>query len=206
MFYDFRKNISLIQSLINSLSLIYFIDFKEKIELLNDSNSLIDKELFLEHVEKLSLQIELLANEISHVKKKLDKSNLINRSFGLKALRTSQPLDFANDVVGIGSPTKEYRLSVRTISEEWKGRKNDVLIAIRQQEKETHQDVKALGIRIPINDIKKLSVLTKEIVSILYVACQIEDVDVNTILREILEEINSKGKRMVSEVKEKLLK
>ncbi|MBN1803551.1 MAG: hypothetical protein JW891_18720 [Candidatus Lokiarchaeota archaeon] len=171
---------------------------------MNETDAFVDKELFLNQVEKLSLKIEQIASEVSHVKNKLNKSNLMNRSFGLKALKTSQPLDFANDVVGIGSPTKEYRLSVRAISEEWKGHKNDVLIAVRQQEKETHQDLKALGIRIPINDIKKISILAKEIVSILYVACQLEDVDVNTILREILEEINANGKKMINEVKEKL--
>ncbi|MFX1236699.1 MAG: hypothetical protein ACFFAS_05335 [Promethearchaeota archaeon] len=164
----------------------------------------VDKELFLEHIQKLSLKVEQLSSDISHIKRKLDKSNLINRSFGLKALRTSQQLDFSSDISGIGSPKKDYRLSIRAISEEWKGRKNDILITVRQQEKETRQDVKALGIRIPIHDVKKFRVLAQEIISILYVACEIKSLDVNSILREILEEINSQGKKMVNEVKQKL--
>lgn len=104
----------------------------------------------------LSLKIEQLTDEVSKFRMKSDKSNKINRSFGLKALRNSTPLDFAHDVFGIGSPTKRYLLSIRSITEEWKGRKNDILLTIRQQEKETHMDLKALGIRIPLNDIKKI--------------------------------------------------
>ena len=164
----------------------------------------VDKELFLENFEKLSLKIEQLTSEFSKVKTKFDKSNQINRSFGLKSLRNSQPLDFAKDVMGIGSPTKEYLLSIRAISEEWKGRKNDVLIAIRQQEKETHSDIKSLGIRIPMSDIKKLSVLTQEILSILFISCEMKNIDINVILRDILEEINNNSKKMINEIKQKM--
>ena len=134
------------------------------------SNNTNVEELFLEKFEKLSLKVEQLTNEISKMKEKLDKSYKVNRVFGLKTLRNSTQLEFAKDVFGIGSPTKRYLLSIRAITEEWKGRKNDILLTIRQQEKETHLDLKALGIRIPINDIKNISMLAKEILSLLYVS------------------------------------
>ena len=108
------------------------------------------EELFLEKFEKLALKVEQLTNEISKMKNKLDKNYKLNRTFGLKTIRNSEPLDFAKDVMGIGSPTKRYLLSLRAITEEWKGRKNDILLTIRQQEKETHLDLKALGIRIMV--------------------------------------------------------
>ncbi|MGV9199633.1 MAG: hypothetical protein ACOC4M_12540, partial [Promethearchaeia archaeon] len=122
----------------------------------------------------------------------------------LKALRNSEPLDFTRDVPGIGSPTKNYYLSLRAITEQWKGRKNDILIAIRQQEKETHQDIKALGIRIPIKDIKNIRILTREIISLLYVACELKGIEINEILREILQQVNEEGDKMVKEIKRKM--
>ncbi|MFX1504439.1 MAG: hypothetical protein ACFFDH_26010, partial [Promethearchaeota archaeon] len=130
--------------------------------------SSLSEEIFLKKFEKLSLKIEQLTDEISKLKTKLDKNYKVNRTFGLKAVRNSEPLNFARDVMGIGSPTKRYLLSLRAITEEWKGRKNDILITIRQQEKETHMDLKALGIRIPVNDIKNIRVLAKQILSLLY--------------------------------------
>lgn len=171
---------------------------------MSQNTDIVDKEMFLKSVEQLSLKIEQLTTEVMDVKNKLNKSNLMNRSFGIKALQNSHALDFAKDVHGIGSPTKDYKLSIRTISEEWKGRKNDILIAIKQQEKQTHVDVKSLGIRIPIGDIKTLGMLTQEILSILYVACELKAIDINNILRDILEEINQNGKKMVNEIKEKM--
>ncbi|MHA1294813.1 MAG: hypothetical protein ACTSQJ_19410 [Promethearchaeota archaeon] len=162
----------------------------------------LNKELFLEKFEKLSLRVEQLTSEISKMKNKLDKTNKINRTFGLKALRNSRKLEFAQDIFGIGSPTKRYLLSIRAISEEWKGRKKDFLITIRQQEKETHMDLKALGIRIPINDIKSISILTKEIISLLYIACELKGIEINTILREILQDINTEGHSIVHEIKQ----
>ena len=131
----------------------------------------------------------------------LDKSNKTTSSFGLKALRNSTPLDFAQDVFGIGSPTKRYLLSIRSITEEWKGRKNDILITIRQQEKETYMDLKALGIRIPLNDIKNIRVLTKEILSLLYIACELKGIEINDVLRSILNDINKDSKKMIQEIK-----
>ncbi|MHA1149775.1 MAG: hypothetical protein ACTSR8_16185 [Promethearchaeota archaeon] len=161
----------------------------------------LDKELFLEKFEKLSLQVEKLSDEIAQLKTKLNASNKMNRTFGLKTIRNSEPLKFAQDVFGVGSPTKRYLLSIRAITEEWKGKKNDILVAIRQQEKETHLDLKALGIRIPISDIKTLRKLTREIISLLYIAAELKGIEINEILREILVEINKDGHEMVQEIK-----
>ena len=162
------------------------------------------KELFLEKFEKLSLKLEQLTDEISKMKLKLDKNFKLNRTFGLKALRNSKLLEFAKDIPGIGSPTKEYVLSLRAITEIWKNRKNDILISIRQQERDTHTDLKALGIRIPINDIKKIRLLTKQIISLLYISCDLNGIEISEILREILVEVNNNGYKMVSEIKEKM--
>ncbi len=163
------------------------------------------KEIFLKKFEKLALKIEQLTDEISKMKMKLDKNYKVNRTFGLKTVRNSEPLDFARDVMGIGSPTKRYLLSLRAITEEWKGRKNDILITIRQQEKETHMDLKALGIRIPINDIKNISILAKQILSILYISCELRGLPINEILREIITEINEEGNKIVQEIKQKMI-
>ena len=170
----------------------------------NFENDLDIKEIFLEKFEKLSLKVEQLTDEISKMKMKLDKSNKINRTFGLKALRNSEPLDFAKDINGIGSPSKKYILSIRAITEQWLGRKNDIMISIRQQEKETHQDLKTLGIRIPINDIKKIRTLTKEIISLLYIACELKGIEINEILRDIILEVNKDGYKMINEIKQKM--
>jgi predicted HAD superfamily phosphohydrolase len=96
-------------------------------------------------------------------------------------------------------------MSIRTVSELWKGRKNDFLIAIRQQEKETQKDIKALGIRIPVDDMKNLTTLTKEVLSMLYVSSEIKGIEITEILREIISQINKEGQSMVHEVKQNLL-
>ena len=171
---------------------------------MNESENLIDKELFLEKFEKMSLKIEQLTLEISKMKDKLGRSNKINRSFGLEAIRNSKPLSFAREIHGIKSPTKLYILSIRTISELWKGRKNDFLLAIRQQEKETQKDLKALGIRIPIDDMKNLTTLTKEVLSMLYISSELKGIEVTEILREIVSQINKDGQSMVREVKQNM--
>jgi len=163
------------------------------------------EEMFLEKFEKLALKIEQLTDEISKMKTKLDKNYRLNRTFGLKTIRNSEPLKFAGDVMGIGSPTKRYLLSLRAITEEWKGRKNDILITIRQQEQETHMDLKALGIRIPINDIKNIRVLAKQILSLLYISCELRGIAINEILREMITEINNEGHKMVQEIKQKMI-
>jgi predicted HAD superfamily phosphohydrolase len=96
-------------------------------------------------------------------------------------------------------------MSIRTVSELWKGRKNDFLIAIRQQEKETQKDLKALGIRIPVDDMKNLTTLTKEVLSMLYVSSELKGIEITEILREIISQINNEGQNMVREVKQNLL-
>jgi len=163
------------------------------------------EEIFLKKFEKLSLKIEQLTDEISKMKTKLDKNYKVNRTFGLKSVRKSEPLTFARDVMGIGSPTKRYLLSLRAITEEWKGRKNDILITIRQQEKETHMDLKALGIRIPVSDIKNIRVLAKQILSLLYISCELNGIAITEILRELISEINNEGQKMVQEIKQKMV-
>lgn len=172
---------------------------------MSDNDILMDKELFLEKFEKMSLKIEQLTLEISKMKEKLEKTNKINRSFGLEALRNSKPLTFAREIHGIKSPTKRYIMSIRTVSEMWKGRRNDFLIAIRQQEKETHMDIKALGIRIPVDDLKNLSTLAKEVLSMLYISSELKGIEITEILREIISQINKEGQSMVHEVKQNLL-
>lgn len=171
---------------------------------MDDCENLIDKELFLNKFERLSLKVEQLTSEIYKMKNKLDKSNKINRSFGLETIRNSEPLEFTKDVNGIGSPTKRYILNFRGISELWKGRKNDILVVIRQQEEETHMDLKALGIRIPIKDIKNIRSFAKNILSLLYVSCNLRGLEINDILRELLTEINNEGPDMVQEIKNKM--
>jgi len=167
-------------------------------------NNLQLREIFLEKFEKLSLKVEQLTDEISHMNRKFDKMNKFNRSFGLKSLRNSEPLTFAKDIYGVGSPTKKYILSIRAITEEWKGRKNDILITIRQQDNENSQDLKSLGIRIPINDIRNIQMITKEIISLLYIACELKGIEINEILRDILVTINQEGPKMLNEIKEKM--
>jgi hypothetical protein len=165
----------------------------------------INKELFLHKFEKLFLKIEQLTEEVNKLKHKIDKENKINRSFGLKSLKNSSPLTFTKEIFGIGSPTKRYLLSIRAITELWKNRKNDYFLVIRQQEKETQQDLKALGIRIPIDDIKKLRTLSREILSLLYIGCELKGVEINEVLRDILLEINEKGNNLVQEIKKKMI-
>ena len=169
---------------------------------MSENENVIDKELFLEKFEKMSLKIEQLTLEISKMREKLEKTNKINRSFGLEALKNSKPLTFAREIHGIRSPTKLYILSIRTVSELWKGRKNDFLLAIRQQEKETHMDLKALGIRSPIDDMKNLTTLAKEVLSMLYISSELKGIEVTEILRDIVSQINKDGQEMVREVKE----
>ena len=172
---------------------------------MSESENIIDRELFLEKFEKMSLKIEQLTHEISKMKEKLDKTNKINRSFGLEAIRNSKALSFAREIQGIQSPTKRYILSIRTVSELWKGRKNDFLIAIRQQERETHLDLKALGIRIPIDDMKNLTTLAKEVLSMLYISSELKGLEITEILREIISQINKDGQSMVREIKKNMM-
>lgn len=163
-----------------------------------------DKELFMKKFEKLSMQMEKIADDVNNIKNKIGKGNQMNRSFGLKVLRNSQQLDFAKDVMGLGSPTKRYIMSMRAISENWKGNKNDILISIRQQEAETHMDVKSLGIRIPIDDIKNIRILSREIISLLYIACELKGIEVTDMLKDILQDVNKNGPSMLKEIRQKM--
>jgi hypothetical protein len=171
----------------------------------HESEASVNKEIFLKKFEKLFLKIEQLTEEVNNLKHKMDKANKINRSFGLKTLKNSAPLDFAKDVFGIGSPTKRYLLSIRGVSELWKNQKNDYLLVIRQQEKETEKDLKALGIRIPIDDIKKLRTLSREVLSLLYIGCELKGIEINKVLRDVLTEINAEGNDLVQEIKKKMI-
>ena len=171
-------------------------------ETINEKNL---NEIINNKFEVLSLKLEKLTSEMEKVTNKLEESNKLDRAFGLKTLKISNPLDFIQDIFGIGSSTKNYLLSIRAITQEWKGRKGDFLITIRQQNKETHLDMKALAIRIPLNDIKTLSVLTKEIISLLYIASELKGIEITKILKEILDEINKIGPQMINEIKSKML-
>ncbi|MFW9770860.1 MAG: hypothetical protein ACFFEO_01650 [Candidatus Thorarchaeota archaeon] len=172
---------------------------------LSSTDDLIGKELFLEKFEKLSLKVEQLTEEITKLKNKLDKANLINRSFGLSSIRNSQSLSFAKDVIGIGSPSKRYILSIRAITEEWKDRKNDIFLVIRQQDKETHMDIKALGVRIPLDDTKNIELLAKQVLSLLFISCELKSLELNEILRDIFSQVNREGTKLVQEIKEKMI-
>ena len=66
-------------------------------------------------------------------------------------------------------------------------------------------DLKALGIRIPISNIKNIRVLAKEILSLLYISCELRGLAINEILREIITEINNEGHRMVQEIRQKMI-
>ena len=66
-------------------------------------------------------------------------------------------------------------------------------------------DLKSLGIRIPINDIKNIRVLAKQILSLLYISCELRGLAINEILREIITEINNDGHKMVQEIKQKMV-
>ena len=47
--------------------------------------------------------------------------------------------------------------------------------------------------------------LAKEIISLLYVSCELHGLAINEILRDILTEINENGYKMVQEIKQKLV-
>lgn len=105
------------------------------------------KEIINDKFEVLSLKLEKLTSEMEKVTNRIEESNKLDIAFGLKTLRNSNPLDFTQDIFGIGSSTKNYLLSIRAITQEWKGRKNDFLITIRQQDKILHKLKKYLTMR-----------------------------------------------------------
>jgi hypothetical protein len=65
-------------------------------------------------------------------------------------------------------------------------------------------DLKALGIRIPIDDMKNLTTLAKEVLSMLYISSELKGIEVTEILREMVSEINNNGQAMVREVKQNI--
>ncbi len=170
----------------------------------SSENNAMDKELFLAKFEKLSLSVEKLSSEITQLKSMMEKNAKINRPFGLKAIKNSKALDFAGDVYGLSSPSKKYLISFRFIQEEWKGHKNDLLITVRQQIKENGDDLNAIGIRVPLDDVKTLRVLARQIISLLFVSCELKQIEINDILREILQDISKDGNKIMSEIRGKL--
>lgn len=169
---------------------------------MSQHESHVNKELFLEKIEKLSLTVEKLTQDVSNIKNTLEKLSNTDKGFGIEAIHKSCLLDFPKDIHGLYSSSKKYLISIRLINE-WKEQKNDYLLIVRQQDKENNQDLKALGIRIPVEDIKTLSQLAREIISLLYIACDLKGIEINEVLRDILQYINSNGLKMVNEIKQK---
>lgn len=153
--------------------------------------------------EYIKEKMSFIISKLEIIESKMSVKDL-KKTFGLKTLRESIPLDFIKDINGISTATKKYILSARVITEEWKGRKNDFLIIIRQQERESNQDIKALGIRIPLNDLNTLSSIAKLFFSLLYIASEIKGIEINTILKNILSQINENSKKMIEEMKNKM--
>jgi len=66
-------------------------------------------------------------------------------------------------------------------------------------------DIKALGIRIPIDDMKNLTTLAREILSMLYISSELKGIEITEILREIISQINKDGQSMVREIKQNMM-
>jgi len=47
--------------------------------------------------------------------------------------------------------------------------------------------------------------LSKEVLSILYVACELKGIEINEILRDLIGEVNKNGYAMLSEIKQKMV-
>ena len=62
-----------------------------------------------------------------------------------------------------------------------------------------------MGIRIPVDDIKNLESLAKQILSLLYTSCDLKGLEINEVLRNIINQINEEGAQMVQEIKEKMI-
>jgi hypothetical protein len=155
-------------------------------------------------IGQLFVKIEKMADDIGIVKNNLDKYQKIKKSFGLKAIAKSSPLEYFDEIDGIGTQTKKYKMVFRFIKEEWKSAVNDFLIGLKQVDRESNLDLKALGIRIPVDDPKKLRKLAKQVLSLLHISCEINNIDSTNILREVIQEINENSVQMVKGVKEKI--
>lgn len=150
---------------------------------------------------QLYVVMERITEDVGIIKNNLDKYNKSKGLFGLKAVAKSTPLKDFKPIEGIGTGTKKYKLFFRFIKEEWKSTVNDFLIGVKQQDRTSNYDLKALGIRIHVHDTKKLRQLTKQVISLLHISCEINNIDSTTILREIIQEINAGSDAMVRDVK-----
>lgn len=153
---------------------------------------------------QLFVKIEKIAEDIAIVKNNADEYGKIKKSFGLKAMAKSSPMKFFDEIEGIGTQTKKYKIVFRFIKEEWKATVNDFLIGVKQQDREANYDLKALGIRIPVDDTKKLRKFAKQVIALLHISCDINNIDSTSILREIIQEINENSDLMVKNIKDKI--
>ncbi len=153
---------------------------------------------------QLFVAVEKITDDVALIKNNLDTISKTKGSFGLKAIAKSNLLKDFEPIEGIGTGTKRYKLFFRFIKEKWKSTVNDFLIGVKQQDRSSNYDLKALGIRIHINDTRKLQQLAKQVISLLHISCEINSIDSTTILREIIQEINANSDAMVREIREKI--
>lgn len=153
---------------------------------------------------QLFVAVEKITDNVALIKNNLDTISKTKGSFGLKAIAKSSLLKDFEPIEGIGTGTKRYKLFFRFIKDEWKSTVNDFLIGVKQQDRSSNYDLKALGIRIHINDTRKLRQLAKQVLSLLHISCEINNIDSTSILREIIQEINAKSDVMVKDLREKI--
>ncbi len=153
---------------------------------------------------QLFVAVEKITDNVALIKNNLDTISKTKGSFGLKAIEKSSLLKDFEPIEGIGTGTKRYKLFFRFIKDEWKSTVNDFLIGVKQQDRSSNYDLKALGIRIHINDTRKLRQLAKQVLSLLHISCEINNIDSTSILREIIQEINAKSDVMVKDLREKI--
>ncbi len=153
---------------------------------------------------QLFVAVEKITDNVALIKNNLDTISKTKGSFGLKAIAKSSLLKDFEPIEGIGTGTKRYKLFFRFIKDEWKSTVNDFLIGVKQQDRSSNYDLKALGIRIHVNDTRKLRQLAKQVLSLLHISCEINNIDSTDILREIIQEINVKSDVMVKDLREKI--
>ncbi len=153
---------------------------------------------------QLFVAVDKITDNVALIKNNLDTISKTKGSFGLKAIAKSSLLKDFEPIEGIGTGTKRYKLFFRFIKDEWKSTVNDFLIGVKQQDRSSNYDLKALGIRIHVNDTRKLRQLAKKVLSLLHISCEINNIDSTGILREIIQEINVKSDVMVKDLREKI--
>lgn len=153
---------------------------------------------------QLFVAVEKITDDVALIKNNLDMISKTKGSFGLKAIAKSSILKNFEPIEGIGTGTKKYKLFFRFIKDEWKSTVNDFLIGVKQQDRSSNYDLKALGIRIHITDTKKLRQLAKQVLSLLHISCKINNSDSTGILREIIQEINAKSDIMIKDLRDKI--